>query len=104
MTDIIYDSRIEYTKDDTFELTVFADNEIDAGTKLRFIIAKSETQEPIIDILYEMNNQAEFGIFFSEDEKKKILIGDYLYKMILIGVDGSVITQLSGDFIVKWGA
>lgn len=104
MTNIKCNSRIEYTKGDTLNLTVSADAQIDSATKLKLIIAKNETSDAIIDTSYSMNSDGDFFLFFSEENKKNLLIGDYIYKMILIGIDGSIITQKSGDFIVKWGA
>lgn len=103
MTNIKNNSRIEYTKGDTFELSVSANTTIDAGSQLRFIIAESELADPVIDNTYNLNSSGDFTLYFSENNKNALLIGDYIYKMILQTIDGKIITQLSGDFVVKWG-
>lgn len=103
MTNIKCNSRIEYTKGDTFELSVSADAVIDTGSQLRFIIAESELASPVVDNTYNLNSSGEFSLYFSENNKNALSIGDYIYKMILLTIDGKIITQLSGDFVVKWG-
>ena len=103
MTNIICNSRIEYTQGDTFDLTVSADTAIDSGTQLRLVIAKDEKSNAVVDNTYNLNANGDFTMFFSEENKKALIIGDYIYKLVLLSVDGSILTQKSGDFIVKWG-
>ena len=104
MTNIKCNSRIEYTKGDTFDLIVSADSIMDSGTQLRFVIAKDENSNPVVDNTYNLNSNGEFSLCFSEENKNAVQMGDYIYKIVLISAGGSIVTQQSGEFIVKWGA
>ena len=95
---------IEYSVNDTLKLLVNV-NGIEEGATLRFIIAAGEETGYSIDNVYHPNsNGSTFTVTLSEKDKKKIPIGDYHYKIILLKADGTVITQKSGYFRVKWGA
>ena len=100
---IICGSTIEYTKGDTFELAVTSDAALDEGSKLQLVIAKDETSNPVVDNTYTMDSDGSFFMRFTEDNIASLDIMPYLYKITLISLAGKVITQLSGDFIVKWG-
>lgn len=104
MINIILGSTIEYTKDDDFNMKVESESELTTNDRLRFVIAKDETSEPVVDNSYFVNSDLTFILTLSSEDKERLLLGDYIYKLILISADGKVITQLSGDFIVKWGA
>ena len=104
MITILEDKTITYTKDDAFELTVELDGEINAEDRLKLVIAKDETSTPRIENTYALNEYEAFYMSFSNEDKKALDVGDYKYKIVLMKADGRVITQQSGDFIVKWGA
>ena len=100
----IKDNTIEYTKGDTFDLIVDASSEFLEGDTLRLIIAESETAGPNIDNTYALSSDGVFILTFSEQDKKKLEIKPYVYKLILGDINNRIITQVSGDFLVKWGA
>lgn len=103
MLRIINGTNIEYTKDDTFSMGVSSKNELEEGSQLRFIVARSETSEPIIYNLYDLVD-GKFTVTLSNEDKEKLSINPYIYKLTLLSANGSVMTQKSGEFIVKWGA
>lgn len=100
----IKDNTIEYTKGDTFDLVVDASSEFSEGDTLRLIIAESETAGPNIDNTYALSSDGVFILTFSEKDKQNLSIKPYIYKLILKDVNNRTVTQVSGDFIVKWGA
>ena len=95
---------IEYTKGDTFNLVVQPDNALDEGSQLHFVVTKADTYDSVIDKTYSMRSDGTFMILLDSEDKAALLKGDYVYKMTVITATGIVDTQLSGDFIVKWGA
>lgn len=94
--------KISYTKDDTFELEVNSDN-FEAGDTCLFVIAEDENAEPVIRASFALANGS-FTITLAESERDKLDLGNYIYKIVITSLSGEVITQKSGDFIVKWGA
>lgn len=94
---------ISYTLGDTFELKVNAKNGFTENSTLRFVIAQNQTAEPLIKNTYNIQDGA-FYVTLSQTDKEKLEINDYIYKLTLIGADGTIVTQKSGDFFVKWGA
>ena len=95
--------KITYTVGDTFEISVSSAEGFDAGMTLKFQIAKSEDMPLLIDTVFELEN-TEFSVTLTDEEKEKLPIGEYIYKFVLISQDGEIITQKSGELIVKWGA
>ena len=100
----IKDSTIEYTKGDTLRLTISAKTSFIEGSTLRFVIARDETSNHLIDTTVSLNADGCFVVELPKGERDKLEIDNYKYKCILISIDGIIITQKSGDFIVKWGA
>ncbi len=96
---------ISYTKGDTFKLTMHPkyDGAFQAGSQLRFVIAQTEESEYIIDKTININDDLTFTITLTNDEKSKLNLGEYKYKMIVIK-NNTIVTQSSGYFTVKWGA
>lgn len=97
-------STIEYTKGDTFRLTISTETSFSEGSTLRFIIARDETSSYLIDTTVSLSSDGCFVIELTKSERDKLEIDNYKYKCVLISIDGIIITQKSGDFIVKWGA
>lgn len=100
----INENTIEYTKGDTFELSVESESGFEDGSTLRFVIAENEAVSPNLDNIYSLCSDGMFIITFSEEDKRKLNIMPYIYKLTLINAGGRITTRLSGDFIVKWGA
>ena len=100
---IINGTDIEYTKDDTFELYVTTKNGFNDGTNLKFIISENENVTPLIENQTNVLD-GKFKVTLNAEEKAKLNLGDYIYKLVLISTDGKIITQKSGNFLVKWGA
>lgn len=92
---------IEYTQGDTFELVVSGEEAVE-NTMLRFVISADEASSPIIDEQYQYSDER-FVIVLTSNERERLPIGNYIFKISLIDVSGRVITYLSGDLIVKWG-
>ena len=94
---------IYYTKDDTFKITVGSNGEFEEGSSLKFIIAKNEEENPLVEEIFQLNENV-FDITLNNPNKDKLAIGEYIYKIVLTNSSGEVVTQVSGNFIVKWGA
>ena len=96
---------ISYTKDDTFRLMLTPEDEgfFEEGMQLRFVIAKTEESEYIIDKTININSDLYFDVTLTSNETSKLELADYIYKMILIK-NNTVVTRKSGHFEVKWGA
>lgn len=96
---------ISYTENDTFKMIAYQkyENTFDASSKLRFIIAKTEESEYIIDKTFDINDDLTFTLTLNDKEKAKLKLGDYKYKMVLLK-NNKIVTQISGHFEVKWGA
>ena len=101
---MIAGTTIEYSINDTIETNAAFDIPPAEGSTLRFIIAKGITAEPTISKTFAMNADGAFTIKLTQSERNKLAIGNYIYKMIVIGIDGSIKTRISGDFIVTWHA
>ena len=93
--------KISCSTEDTFLLTVEAENGFEMGTSLKFQVAKDEEGELLIDKIFSLNGTF-FQIELTEEEKPDL--GEYVYRIVLLNLDGSVITQKSGQLEVKWGA
>lgn len=100
----IYSSgkQITYTAGDTFELSVLSESEFDSGAILKFQVAKNEESELLIDTSFNLNESG-FIITLNDEEKEILTLGEYIYKIVLISASGDIITQKSGELIVKWG-
>lgn len=96
---------ISYTENDTFRMIAYQETEgiFEEGTQLRFIIAKTEVSEYIIDKTFNLNDDMTFTITLTDAEKKRLILGDYIYKATIIK-NNTIVTRKSGDFTVKWGA
>ena len=96
--------RIEYTRGDTFLIRISPeDGEVfPVGSTLEFIIADESSKTPVIKNTYDLTDGA-FDISFSNKDRE-IPEGEYVYKLVLRTVDGTIATQKSGEFIVIWGA
>lgn len=103
MLQIINGTNIEYTKGDTFDIEVSSADGFESGSTLSLVIAKNEHSAPIIERDFVLISSGIFPVTLSESDKEKLNIGDYIYKLTLKGANGTVYTQKSGDFIVKWG-
>ncbi|MBO5060228.1 MAG: hypothetical protein J6C82_04875 [Clostridia bacterium] len=93
---------IKYTKGDTFELPVGTDGTYGEGTYLKFQIAKSEETDILIDHQETMSDNA-FLVTLTDEEKAKLQLGEYIYRIQVFPINGGRYTQLSGDFSVVWG-
>lgn len=92
---------IEYTQGDTFEL-VMTKEDANENIKLRFVVALDEASSPIIDEQYQYTND-KFIIALTPSEINRLPIGNYIFKMSFINEYGKIVTDFSGDLIVKWG-
>lgn len=104
MLRIVDDSDFEYSVNDTFILPIEVEGDgFDENSKMRMIIAKDEISESIVDNTFGFSDGG-FVISLSGEDKKKLVPGSYIYKLISTAADGMVITEISGNFRVKWGA
>lgn len=96
---------IEHSISDTFIFTVSpaANEAFDDYSILNFVVAKQENENPIIDKSFTLN-EGQFIVTLTEEEKAKLPIGNYIYKMIIISNRGIVSTEKSGFLDVVWGA
>lgn len=97
-------TNLSYPIGDTFAIKIEASSgSFSDGSTLELIIAPDKESEPVIDNTYSLTNGV-FNVNLSENDKKALTIGEYLYKLILKGTDGSVYTQTSGNLYVTWEA
>lgn len=103
MTEIYnFGEKIAYTQGDTFELEVSSDS-FEAGDTCLFVIAEDENAEPVVNSTFALSNGV-FSLSLTSAEKKRLELGNYIYKIVVTALDGTVVTTIGGDFIVKWGA
>ena len=102
MVTIINGCDISYTQGDTFEVNLTLTNQTQTPVSVRFQIAQNDNDDIIINKSYNVSENAA-TITLEAVDKEKLTNGDYIYRMSVIGDDNSVITQLSGNFKVKWG-
>ena len=102
MVTIINGCDISYTQGDTFEISLTLTNQTQTVVSVRFQIAQNDNDDIIINRSYNVSENSATVILETAD-KEKLTSGDYIYRMSVIGDDNSVITQLSGNFKVKWG-
>jgi hypothetical protein len=105
MLTVINNTNIEYTAGDTFNMPVTAtsEGEFSAGMQLRFIVAQNTQSEYLIDNTYDINEDLVFNVILSENDIKKVPLGEYIYKIIIFK-NNEIRTEKSGFFTVKWGA
>lgn len=95
--------KITYTAGDTFLMEVSSAEGFEEGAQLKLQIAESETAPLLVDATFSQVGGG-FEVILSDREKEKLTLGNYIYKLVLVSVAGEIITQKSGDLIVKWGA
>lgn len=103
MLKIINGTNIEYTKGDTFRLEVAGEYEFPEGERLRFTISQDEKSTPKIERSFDLTDGI-FVVTLDKVEESALELGDYIYKLTELSLSGAVVTQLSGEFRVKWGA
>lgn len=101
MFEIKDDGTMEYSVKDTLE---FSMSDFPEGSSLIFIIATDDdgASPTIIEKTYSLTGE-EFLIALDEADTEKLVEGIYAYKLILVTAEGKRYTQMSGDFIVRWG-
>ena len=104
MIKIIDNKHLECSINDTFDLPVLPsyEGEFIDGMQLRFIVSENENEEPLIDKTYAIKDDMTFSVILGDSDKKKISLGEYIYKIITIK-NGVVSTEKSGILTVKWG-
>lgn len=102
MVTIINGCDIAYTQGDTFEISLTLTNQTQTVVSVRFQIAQNDNDDIVINKTYSVSENTA-TITLEAADKEKLTIGDYIYRMSVVGDDNSVITQLSGNFKVKWG-
>lgn len=103
MLTIINNKNISCSIEDSFLLPISNENGFEDGSTLRFDIADGENSVPIISNTYTLSNGM-FNVTLDSTERKKLSIGNYIYRILIISANGTVVTEKSGDFTVKWGA
>ncbi|MFA7636784.1 MAG: hypothetical protein WCX81_03370 [Monoglobales bacterium] len=95
--------KISYTANDSFFLTVESEEGFESGTQLKLNIAETEEGEMIIDKVFGLNGGL-FEIILTDEEREKLSLGNYIYKIVILGGNGDVVTRKSGELEVRWGA
>ena len=95
---------IEYSIGDTLKSAIKFVTNLENDSIMRFVISNNDTSYPIIDKTFLMDNNGIFTVELTPSERKKLTLGQYVYKIIINGVDGSIKTRQSGYFRVIWGA
>lgn len=95
--------QISYTAGDSFLFCVGAEDGFAEGTRLYFQVAENESADYLINKTFALAGDG-FEIVLTEEERKKLSIGNYIYKLVVVDAEDVVITRKSGELIVKWGA
>lgn len=96
---------IAHTAGDTFKFVAAPDEEVSEATQLRLQISQNgRTDNIIVTKLFNLSNN-EFTVELSSEDLAPLVAGsEYMYRLTFINPTGEIITTISGDFIVKWGA
>ena len=94
---------ITCTAGDTFSIDITTADGFEPGTTLEFQVAQNEQEDSLIEKIFDLSS-GEFEIVLSEEEIKKLPIGNYIYKLTVIDPGGIISTRKSGELTVKWGA
>lgn len=96
---------IEYSKGDTFEFTISSEEVIPDGTTMRLQISPNgDTDDVLIEKTYSLKDNR-FYITLDKSDISKLDINHlYQYRLTLFAIDGSIMTNVSGNLLVKWGA
>ena len=97
-----YKNNISYTYGDTFNIPIKFES-FENGDKLRFQVTKSETDALLINKTYSASDNKTVNVSLSEKELKKIPLGEYIYRMTIMGINGVIKTRISGRLDVIWG-
>ena len=95
---------ISYSVGDNFDLIIGPDDDevFSTGDTMSFAVYKAETETPLFTKTVTLTD-GEFEIVLTENEISKLPVGNYYYKIKYVS-SGITVTQISGNFIVKWGA
>ena len=93
---------ISATDIDTFQIDVET-TDYEEGQTLQFQVSENETAEPLISKTFSANDEV-FSVALTENEKNRLSLENYIYRMTLLSISGATITTMSGNFTVKWGA
>lgn len=96
---------IEYSKGDTFSFIFESSDAIPEGSTLRMQISPNgNVNNVILEKKFNVSDN-KFNILLSNEEVDGLNIDEvYQYRFTFIDVNGNVITNISGNLIVKWGA
>ena len=96
---------IEYTKGDTFSFNIECEDEIPEGSTMRLQISPNGNVNNIILYKNFNTNNNMFSVTLTQDETELLNIDEvYQYRFTFIDIYGNIITNISGNLIVKWGA
>ena len=96
---------ILHTEGDTFKFVITTE-EMPENTSLRLQISPTgrASDGKLIVKTFPISNN-EFSVELNHDEIKGLVSGsEYCYRLTVFTVDGEIITTMSGNLIVKWGA
>lgn len=93
---------ISATDIDTFQIDVET-TDYEEGQTLQFQVSENETATPIISKTFSATDE-NFSVELTENEKNRLSLENYIYRMTLLSISGATITTMSGNFTVKWGA
>ena len=102
--EVINNSRLVYSLENTFNLPITnGASGFEVGTSLKFVVAENETSENLIEKTFSLSGDS-FNVVLTTYELKKLVINDYIYKIIIYSPNGEVVTEKSGYLTVKWGS
>ena len=77
-------------------------SEFEQGSKLNFQVAENEQAESVINKIFDLTEDG-FEIVLSKEETEMLPIGNYIYKIVILDLNGKITTRKSGELTVKWG-
>lgn len=96
---------LAYTFGDTFKFGISSEEELSSGTIARFQVSRLGGEyDLVVDKTFDTAERP-IIIFLSSSEAKRLKEGNiYNYRISFIDRENNIITQISGDIEVKWGA
>ncbi len=97
-------AEISFSIAEDFKLEITIDDEtLTENDTLLFEVAKNDTGANIIEKRISALNNS-FSVIISDAEKKRLTVGNYIYRMTVKRASLENMTYISGNLRVNWGA
>ena len=96
---------ISHTAGDTFKFVAAPEENMPDATRLRLQVSQNgRTDNILVEKSFTVSDN-QFTVELTSDELAPLASGsEYCYRLTIFSTTGEIITTISGDLIVKWGA